>query len=276
MTNQKEDGIAKLAGEPLSLQADGNDTSQKKTINFYKNFADPKPAWTLSLNPRVDPNNAATAKPGWSIGDADGNRKCSSTRPPAPGARQRRPGLVPAERERSGAGQRELSACRGRERRPAQGRRRLGDARPVPGRRWREAAGVGCAVGQKSYLGFGTSDCFVEGGTGNGYFKGKVGIGATDPKEALEVNGRAKLGPLTVGPWPANGNYVFFGANTLDQTVGNNYALMQGGAGAMAVEDPHLLQLSGIGAPEHLRDIGVGVVHARPNVGQNLSDHYAR
>ena len=59
----------------MSIQADGNDTSQKKAINFYRSFADPKPAWTLSLNPRVDPNNPATAKPGWSIGDADGNSK---------------------------------------------------------------------------------------------------------------------------------------------------------------------------------------------------------
>lgn len=75
MINQKEDGVAKLAGEPLSIQADGSDTSQKKAINFYRNFADPKPAWTLSLNPRADPNTPATAKPGWSIGDADGNSK---------------------------------------------------------------------------------------------------------------------------------------------------------------------------------------------------------
>jgi Chaperone of endosialidase len=75
LINQKEDGIAKLPGEPLSVQADGNDTSQKKAINFYKSFADPKPAWTLSLNPRADPNNAATAKPGWSVGDADGRSK---------------------------------------------------------------------------------------------------------------------------------------------------------------------------------------------------------
>src|SRR5690349_11457008 len=66
LINQKEDGIAKLPGEPLSVQADGNDTSQKKANNFYKNFADATPVWTLSLNPRVDPNNAATAKPGWS------------------------------------------------------------------------------------------------------------------------------------------------------------------------------------------------------------------
>lgn len=75
MINQKEDGIVKLAGQPLSVQADGNDASQKKTINFYKNFADSKPSWTLSLNPRVNPDDAATARPGWSVGDAEGNSK---------------------------------------------------------------------------------------------------------------------------------------------------------------------------------------------------------
>ncbi len=76
MINQKDDGIVKLPDEPLSLQADGSANSQKKVINFYGSFADPKPAWTLSLNPRVDPNDPASAtRPGWSIGDADGNSR---------------------------------------------------------------------------------------------------------------------------------------------------------------------------------------------------------
>lgn len=43
---------------------------------------------------------------------------------------------------------------------------------------------------------------------------------------------------------------------------------------AGAVNSPHLLQVSGIGAAEHLRSIGVEVVHALPGVGMNLSDHY--
>lgn len=38
---------------------------------------------------------------------------------------------------------------------------------------------------------------------------------------------------------------------------------------------PHLLQLSGIGDPEHLRSIDVDVVHDLPGVGQNLQDHLA-
>jgi len=38
---------------------------------------------------------------------------------------------------------------------------------------------------------------------------------------------------------------------------------------------PQLLQISGIGDPAHLAEIGVPVRHALPGVGQNLRDHYA-
>lgn len=40
------------------------------------------------------------------------------------------------------------------------------------------------------------------------------------------------------------------------------------------INTPQLLQISGIGDPEHLRSIGVAVRHALPGVGQNLRDHY--
>ena len=43
---------------------------------------------------------------------------------------------------------------------------------------------------------------------------------------------------------------------------------------AGAVDSPHLLQLSGVGDPEHLGRIGVPVVHALPGVGKNMQDHY--
>jgi choline dehydrogenase len=43
---------------------------------------------------------------------------------------------------------------------------------------------------------------------------------------------------------------------------------------AGAVNSPHILQLSGIGAPEHLSRVGIPVHHALPGVGQNLQDHY--
>ncbi len=38
---------------------------------------------------------------------------------------------------------------------------------------------------------------------------------------------------------------------------------------------PQLMQLSGIGDPEHLRPLGIECRHALPSVGQNLRDHYA-
>ena len=43
---------------------------------------------------------------------------------------------------------------------------------------------------------------------------------------------------------------------------------------AGAVDTPHILQLSGVGEPEHLAQVGVPVHHALPGVGQNLQDHY--
>ena len=43
---------------------------------------------------------------------------------------------------------------------------------------------------------------------------------------------------------------------------------------AGAVNTPHILQLSGVGMPEHLGRIGIPVQHELPGVGQNLQDHY--
>jgi choline dehydrogenase len=43
---------------------------------------------------------------------------------------------------------------------------------------------------------------------------------------------------------------------------------------AGAVNSPHILQLSGVGAPQHLNRVGIPVHHPLPGVGQNLQDHY--
>ncbi|MFY9212324.1 MAG: GMC family oxidoreductase N-terminal domain-containing protein [Aestuariivita sp.] len=42
---------------------------------------------------------------------------------------------------------------------------------------------------------------------------------------------------------------------------------------AGAIGSPQLLQLSGIGDPEHLRDLGIDVIRDCPAIGQNLQDH---
>jgi choline dehydrogenase len=40
-----------------------------------------------------------------------------------------------------------------------------------------------------------------------------------------------------------------------------------------AINTPQLMQISGVGAPDHLRSIGVKVEHELPGVGENLQDH---
>jgi choline dehydrogenase len=44
---------------------------------------------------------------------------------------------------------------------------------------------------------------------------------------------------------------------------------------AGSINSPQLLELSGIGQPERLRDLGIEVRHALAGVGENLRDHYA-
>jgi choline dehydrogenase len=44
---------------------------------------------------------------------------------------------------------------------------------------------------------------------------------------------------------------------------------------AGSINAPQLLELSGIGQPERLRNLGIEVRHALPGVGENLRDHYA-
>ncbi len=43
---------------------------------------------------------------------------------------------------------------------------------------------------------------------------------------------------------------------------------------AGSLQSPQILQLSGIGPADHLRGLGIDVVHDAPQVGQNLQDHY--
>src|SRR5690349_8322545 len=73
--NQRDDGLVKPAGDPLSIEAVGDDTGFKKALNFYTRFADADPAWTVSLRPRADPADPTSGRPGLSINDAAGNSR---------------------------------------------------------------------------------------------------------------------------------------------------------------------------------------------------------
>ena len=44
---------------------------------------------------------------------------------------------------------------------------------------------------------------------------------------------------------------------------------------AGSINSPQLLELSGIGQPERLRNLGIDMRHALPGVGENLRDHFA-
>jgi len=72
---QASDGVAKPAGDPLSVEAVGDDTSRKQVLNLYSSFSDNGPAYSLELKPRSDPNNAATGKDGLSISDGAGTSR---------------------------------------------------------------------------------------------------------------------------------------------------------------------------------------------------------
>jgi choline dehydrogenase len=43
---------------------------------------------------------------------------------------------------------------------------------------------------------------------------------------------------------------------------------------AGAIGSPHVLQLSGVGDPDHLGRVGIPVTHTLPGVGKNFQDHY--
>ncbi len=75
MLNQPDDGIAKSVGDLLCIEASGDATSQKKAIALYSDFSDTRPDWVVGLNPRSNPAEPATARPGLGIGDGQGNNR---------------------------------------------------------------------------------------------------------------------------------------------------------------------------------------------------------
>lgn len=70
--NQKDDGVIKLVGNPLSIQSVGDIASEQKVLNFYSNLTNNAPDWTFNLNPRT--NTALNDnRPGFGISDGAGN-----------------------------------------------------------------------------------------------------------------------------------------------------------------------------------------------------------
>ena len=67
-------------------------------------------------------------------------------------------------------------------------------------------------------------------------------------------------------------NYSKGGRGGSARQVGaNREVILSGGV----INSPQLMMLSGIGDPDHLKEMGIPLTHALPSVGQNLRDHYA-
>lgn len=71
--NQAEDGVFKLAGEPLSVVAAPGE--QKRVLRFYTNYPAPNPDWLISLSPAQNPAEPATVRPGFGVTDGAGNTR---------------------------------------------------------------------------------------------------------------------------------------------------------------------------------------------------------
>jgi choline dehydrogenase len=87
-------------------------------------------------------------------------------------------------------------------------------------------------------------------------------------RKNLRIITGALVHRITVDGWRANG--VVY---EVDGEVRHAAARRQIVIASGAIGSPHLLQLSGIGDPSHLRALGIDVVHPLPSVGHNLQDH---
>lgn len=69
--NQVEDGIAKLQGSPIALQAEGDASGTQDVLSLFTSFSEDNPSWMLNLNPWAT-SQSDSNKPGLNIKDATG------------------------------------------------------------------------------------------------------------------------------------------------------------------------------------------------------------
>lgn len=73
--NQAEDGIAKVPGNPVSIEAEGEVVSTQEVLHFYSDFNQEIPNWGINLNPRVVSEEADSSQAGFNLKDATGESR---------------------------------------------------------------------------------------------------------------------------------------------------------------------------------------------------------
>ena len=74
MLNKQDDGLIKIGGQPLKIEAGEDTKSSQPAIHFYNHEAE-IPDWILNLNPRTNPRDPASAKPGFNVSDGNDNSR---------------------------------------------------------------------------------------------------------------------------------------------------------------------------------------------------------
>ncbi|MEM7407054.1 MAG: GMC family oxidoreductase N-terminal domain-containing protein [Pseudomonadota bacterium] len=87
-------------------------------------------------------------------------------------------------------------------------------------------------------------------------------------RESLRIESNALVHRLNIEGTRCTGVRYTTGGGVVDATANLEVILCAGG-----VASPQVLELSGIGQPERLREHGIEVKHALPAVGENLRDH---
>lgn len=73
--NQADDGIAKVQGNPVAIQAEGESIGTQEVLDLFTSFNDENPQWSLNLNPRVDIQEPSSSQSGLNIKDATGQSR---------------------------------------------------------------------------------------------------------------------------------------------------------------------------------------------------------
>ena len=93
-------------------------------------------------------------------------------------------------------------------------------------------------------------------------------LGPARGRKNLTVLTRAQVLGLRLSGNRCEGVTVLQGGSKLEIGASRQVILAAG-----AIASPKLLQLSGIGEPDHLRSCGIAVRHALPGVGANMNEH---